>query len=374
MDQHPEIRILLSGGGTGGHIFPAIAIAQELQALRPNVKILFVGAKGKMEMEKVPKAGYEIVGLPVSAFHRRLTWKNLFFPIKLIISLLQARGVVKRFEPHLAIGTGGFASGPILKASLRKGIPAMIQEQNAFPGVTNRLLAKEASSICVAHDHMEAWFPAEKVIKTGNPVRKDLQSLDAKKTLALSQFKLAGTKPIILIFGGSLGARAINLAVLHHLKELNDRGYDLIWQTGQAFYDKASEAANTINGQGIRVLPFIQKMELAYAVADLVVCRAGAITLSELALVGKPALLIPYPAAAGNHQMKNAQALEREEAAVILENDSCQEKLFSEIAKLMDNQQLRVALARNMGRLARPHAGLDIATIALEIVKEKHGL
>lgn len=365
-----ENRIILSGGGTGGHIFPAIAIAQELQALIPEVELLFVGAKGKMEMDKVPKAGYDILGLPVTAFHRRITWQNLLFPFKLLKSLYKAHQVIRSFQPSLVIGTGGFASGPLLRAASRLGVPTLIQEQNAFPGVTNRLLARRAERICVAHKGMEQWFPPQKISLTGNPVRKDLKNMDAQRDHALDYFHLEQTSPILLLFGGSLGAQALNEAVFENLEQISSLGIQMIWQTGPRFYPTALEKLEARNYKNIQVHAFLEQMNLAYAAADIVVCRSGAITLSELCLAAKPCILVPYPAAAGDHQMKNARSFEQEGAAWVLENHRVKNELVGELKRLIDSGAEQEKMRVNLARMAHPDAGQTIARLALELAQK----
>lgn len=368
MKKQADNQVILSGGGTGGHIFPAIAIAQELSVLRTDLEFLFVGAKGKMEMDKVPKAGFPIIGLPVSAFHRRITWKNLIFPFKLVVSMIKASQIIRKYQPVLVIGTGGFASGPLLKAASRHGVPTLVQEQNAFPGVTNRLLARRAQKICVAHNGMEEWFDSEKIILSGNPVRKDLSSMEFKKPEALDYFKLNSHMPVALLFGGSLGALALNEAIASSLEKIRDMGIQLIWQTGQGYYEKARKLVEQKGVEGVHVFAFLERMDLAYAAADVLMCRAGAITLSELCLATKPAILVPYPAAAGNHQMKNALSFRDKNAAWVLENHEAKEKLIDLLKELMGNQKEQNIMKENLAKLARPEAGKHIAKVALEII------
>ncbi|MCD6346578.1 MAG: undecaprenyldiphospho-muramoylpentapeptide beta-N-acetylglucosaminyltransferase [Bacteroidales bacterium] len=372
MKQQYKVDIILSGGGTGGHVFPAIAVAQELLALRSGLEILFVGAMGKMEMEKVPLAGFKIIGLPVSAFHRRLSWKNLLFPFKLLISMMKARRILKFYQPDLVIGTGGFASGPLLKAAHQRGISTMIQEQNAYPGVTNRLLAKQSARICVAHENMETWFPAHKLVVTGNPVRSDLITIADKHDEAMKAFNLKGDRLVVLLFGGSLGALALNEAISSALHDIETMGVDLIWQTGKSYYQKAVNLIESQNCSNVQAHVFLQRMDLAYAAADVVVCRAGAITLSELSLVKKPALLVPYPAAAGNHQLKNARSFEQQGAAVVLENKFVKTELIKTLKDLLDNEMRRSALSAAITALGRPGAGKQIARVALELLDKRN--
>jgi UDP-N-acetylglucosamine--N-acetylmuramyl-(pentapeptide) pyrophosphoryl-undecaprenol N-acetylglucosamine transferase len=361
-------RIILSGGGTGGHIFPAIAIANEIKVLDPTAEILFVGATGKMEMDKVPRAGYSIVGLPVSAFHRGLTAKNLLFPFRLIASMIKAARVIRNFKPGLVIGTGGFASGPVLRVAARKGIPSLIQEQNSFPGVTNRLLAKKVRKICVAYPGMGKWFPEEKIVLTGNPVRSDL-ILPADRLLeARSAFNISGMNPVILIFGGSQGARTLNQSLLAGIERLAGSPVEVIWQTGTAFYPQAKAAVESSGALNIKVLEFIYEMNFAYAAASLVVCRSGAITLSELALLGKPAILVPLPSAAENHQAKNARAFVDAGAAALVTDTEAATHLVDRMLLLVNDRVALDSMAAKMIQFSKPDAVKEIATEALKLI------
>lgn len=371
MEKKVQHNIIISGGGTGGHIFPAIAIAQELAALRDDLNFIFVGALGKMEMEKVPKAGYQIIGLPVSAFHRRITLKNLLFPFKLLASMIKAGQIINRYNPLVVIGTGGFASGPMMKAALRKHIPVVIQEQNAFPGITNRLVAEKAEEICVAHEGLEQWFPAAKLKLTGNPVRKDLENIDQKREEGLSLYGLSGQKPVVLIFGGSLGSLTLNRSVLANHDDLRRMDVEVIWQTGQTFYSEAKQLVEYHNIENIRVYPFLEKMDLAYAAADVVVSRAGAITLSELAIAARPCILVPYPAAAGDHQMKNARSYELQGAAWVVPDQEIQEELVEKLLTLLEDEPLRKQMSSQLASLARPAAGKTIAESISQLINKQ---
>lgn len=371
MKTNKPYRIILSGGGTGGHIFPAIAIANEIRSADPSAEILFVGASGKMEMEMVPRAGYKIVGLPVSAFHRRLSLKNLLFPFRLLASLVQAARVMRDFRPDLVIGTGGFASGPVLRVTSGKNCHTLIQEQNSYPGVTNRLLAKKVDCICVAYPGMDRYFPAGKIILTGNPVRRDLLIPESRISEARLFFNVTGDQPVILIFGGSQGARTINRSLLENLDALRQSGIQVIWQTGTTFFPSAASAVEASGAGNIRVYEFIHEMDLAYALADLVVCRSGAITLSELALLGKPALLIPYPDAAENHQAKNAQAYVDAGAAILVTDQEAPGQLVPAMLALVHDQSRLLAMAGNMTRFAKPNAVRDITAQALNLLSKK---
>lgn len=359
--------MIISGGGTGGHIFPAIAIADAIKKIKPDTKFLFVGAEGRMEMEKVPKAGYEIKGLKVVGFQRRWTWKNLMFPFKLWGSLREAGRIVKEFKPDVAVGVGGYASGPTLRVAHKQGIPYLIQEQNSYAGVTNKLLAKGADTICVAYDEMDMFFPEDKIRLTGNPVRKeifenDINTLEARATLGLDR-----NKKTILIFGGSLGARSLNEAISYHFEKLSQNAeLNIIWQVGKLYYDdfKNSELVKKPN---VTVLPFIERMDTAYAAADIVVCRAGALTISELSLVVKAAILVPSPNVAEDHQTKNAMALVKKNAAVLVKDDEAKEKLVPEIIKLIHDEDKINAMKKNIKRFGRPGAAQDIAKEVIRI-------
>ncbi len=370
MKKNKPYRIILSGGGTGGHIFPAIAIANEIKATDPTVEILFVGATGKMEMDKVPRAGYKIIGLPVSAFHRRLSLKNLMFPFRLLASMVKASSVIANFKPDLVIGTGGFASGPVLRVANRKGISTLIQEQNSFPGVTNRLLAQKVNRICVAYTGMDRYFPAEKIVLTGNPVRADLKIPENRRDEAKACFNIESNLPVILVFGGSQGARTLNRSMIAHIEKLADSAVELIWQTGTAFYPEAHEAVRSCNAKNIKVLEFIHEMHFAYALASLVVCRSGAITLSELSLLGKPAILVPLPSAAENHQAKNARTyVDAGAALLVTDNDARDQLVVTMLALVADTSGLKNMAARMLD-FAKPDATRDITTESLKLITD----
>lgn len=360
--------IILSGGGTGGHIFPAVSIAIKIKELLPDADILFVGAKGKMEMEKVPKAGFPIEGLPVSGFHRRLTLKNLTFIFKLLASMIRANKIIRRFRPDLVIGTGGFASGPIVKAASRKGIPCLLQEQNAFPGVTNRILAKKVRTICVAHEGLQQYFPAAKIKLTGNPVREDIIKNTDSKNEALKFFGLKPGRPVIFVFGGSLGARTINQSIESRLGDIVSNDYNLIWQTGTSFFDTAMSAALREGDDKIKVHEFIYRMDLAYELADIIISRAGAISISELCIVGKPVILVPYPHAAGDHQKKNAMSLVGRNAALMIEDHRAGDELVNGAVELLNDKSKMIELGSNIKSMALPDATLRIAEEALKLL------
>jgi len=365
-----SLKVMVSGGGTGGHIFPAVAIANAIKGIRPDAEFLFVGAKGKMEMEKVPAAGFPIEGLWISGLQRSLTLKNLSFPFKVLHSMWRARQLVKGFKPDVVIGTGGFASGPTLKAAAALGVPTIIQEQNSFPGMTNRILGKHAKRVCVAYDGMEQYFDSDKLLFTGNPVRKQVTQIEGKKQEAQSFFQLEAGKPTVLIVGGSLGARSINQAIMKGLDQLVEAGIQLIWQTGKPSFEEAKQAAAPYVDQGIRVLEFIQKMELGYAAADVVISRAGAIAVSELCLVEKPSILVPFPFAAEDHQTKNAMALVNHNAAIHIADSDANGQLIPAVKALVADKEQQEQLAKHIAALGKPDAALRIAEEAVRIANK----
>ena len=364
------LKILIAGGGTGGHVFPAIAIASAIQRKLPESYILFVGAKGRMEMKKVPEAGFHVIGLDIAGLQRRLTLKNLLLPLKLLKSLRGARIIVKRFKPGLAIGVGGYASGPLLWAAAKQNVPVMIQEQNSYPGLTNRLLGKKAKKICVAYEGMEKYFPAHKLYLTGNPVREDMVEIKSKRKEALKHFGMQKNKPVLLVTGGSLGARSINLAVAKHLDEWIKNGIQLIWQTGTSFHEQAIllKKKSGLNDE-LFVSAFISRMDYAYAAADMVVSRAGAIAVSELCIIGKPLILIPSPNVAEDHQTKNALVLVNQQAAIMIKDDQAGEKLGNTVSDLIFNEKKMNALKENIAGLAHRNAADLIADAALSMVR-----
>ena len=366
------LKIIVSGGGTGGHIFPAIAIANAIKALRPDAEFLFVGAEGKMEMEKVPAAGYKIEGLWISGFQRKLTISNLAFPFKLISSLLKANKILKKFKPVAVIGTGGFASGPMLQVASIKGIATLIQEQNSYPGITNKILSNKVDKICVAYSGMEKYFPKEKILLTGNPIRQDILNLEGKRDRGLETFGLSADKKTILVIGGSLGARTINESIVKCLGAFEKNNIQLIWQTGKGFYETAKLAVAKYEGKGLKPFDFIQKMDYAYAVADLVVSRAGASSVSELSLVKKPCILIPSPNVAEDHQTKNAMALVNRNAAILIKDSEAREKLCTETLTLINDVQQCYKLSENIGGLAFHDSANVIANEILSLINKKH--
>lgn len=364
-------KILISGGGTGGHVFPAIAIANAIKDIKPNVDILFVGAQGKLEMEKVPAAGYKIEGLNISGFQRRITWKNLLFPVKLLGSMLKARRILSSFKPDVVVGVGGYASGPVLRVAISKGIPSLIQEQNSFPGITNKLLAGKVNKICVAYNDMERYFPKDKLILTGNPVRKEMISLEGKKERGIEFFSLDKNKKTVLIIGGSLGARTINESILSGIDKLLMNDIQIIWQTGKFMFDGISQKVKQINDGRIKVCEFINKMDYAYAVADVVISRAGAIAISELCVVAKPVILVPSPNVAEDHQTKNAMTLVTYNAAVLVKDSDANKRLVDEALILIKEEDKGRKLQENIVRLAHHDAAEVIANEVLRLVKEK---
>jgi UDP-N-acetylglucosamine--N-acetylmuramyl-(pentapeptide) pyrophosphoryl-undecaprenol N-acetylglucosamine transferase len=349
-------RILISGGGTGGHIYPALAIANAWMEKHPDSEILFVGAQGKMEMQKVPEAGYTIKGLPVAGLQRKLTLANLSFPIKLWRSLRMASRIVKEFNPHVVVGVGGYASGPVLYAAQNKGIPTLLQEQNSYAGLTNKLLAKKAAKICVAYPEMERFFPKEKLKLTGNPVRKDLLDLAGKREQGIQVFGLDSTRKTVLVLGGSLGARTLNQAMLKHMVDLEKEGYQVLWQSGKFYFKDMELALEKAGLTHIHLREFIREMDLAYAAADVIVSRAGALSVSELCLVGKPVIFIPSPNVAEDHQTKNANACVKQGAAVLLADADAVAKFKEYIDELLQQEDKAQALATAIKKLAMPDA------------------
>ncbi len=361
-------RFIVSGGGTGGHIFPALSIAEGLKQRFPDAEILFVGAQGKMEMEKVPAAGFPIVGLPVAGFHRGEIWRNLLFVPKLIASMWKARSVVRNFKPDCVIGVGGYASGPVLKVATQMGIPTLLQEQNSFAGVTNKLLGKKASKICVAYQNMERFFPKEKIVFTGNPIRKGLEGIVAKSEESFRFFGLNPDQPVVLVVGGSLGARALNNGIRAKLDLIRSSGVQFLWQTGKIYYQEIeAELAGNPTGN-VHLLEFIQRMDLAFAVADLVISRAGAGTISELCVVGKPAILVPSPNVAEDHQTANARALSDQGAAVLVKDAEVGDRLVEEALSLVKDRGRLADLAENIKKMATPLATKDIVEVIASLI------
>ncbi|WP_245820189.1 undecaprenyldiphospho-muramoylpentapeptide beta-N-acetylglucosaminyltransferase [Mariniphaga anaerophila] len=363
-------RVIISGGGTGGHIFPALAIANEIGKRYPDAEILFVGALGRMEMEKVPAAGYKIVGLPVTGFPRKPGIKMLTFVARLLKSNRLAKRIINQFNPQIAIGVGGFASGPLLRAAANKGIPTLIQEQNSYAGITNKLLAKKARKICVAYENMERYFPKDKIVLTGNPVRETLLNQSGNKQEAIEYFGLTKPDKVILIVGGSLGARSINNAILKNVSLIAGSDVEIIWQTGAIYYKEIQEKLKDSAPGNLHIHEFLSRMDLAYAAAGIVISRSGAGTISELCLVGKPAVLVPSPNVAEDHQTKNARALADKGAAILVPDAVIDEKLLPETIALIDNKQKCEELSTNIKKLARPNATGHIADEVEKLLKQ----
>lgn len=366
IDTSKKYKVVISGGGTGGHIYPAVAVAQALQRKLPNVEILFVGASDRMEMEKVPKAGYPIVGLWISGLQRSLSFKNLLFPVKVIHSVWKSLQIIKTFQPDAAIGFGGYASGAMLYAATMKKLPAVIHEQNSFAGITNKILKNRVDTICVAYDNMERFFPQRKLVKTGNPIRLDLLDVENLRAKALEHFKLETGKKTVLVIGGSLGARTINESILQGLDAFSNNNIQLLWQTGKNFTQ-----AQNLNRSGINVQTFIYEMNLAYAAADVVISRAGALSIAELAQVKKPVILVPSPNVAEDHQTKNAMALVEREAAILIKDNDARKLLVDECISLVKNEARQAQLKNNIGTFAMPDAADRIVHEVLRVI-EKH--
>lgn len=368
-------RFIISGGGTGGHIFPALAIAEALKEQCPEAEFLFVGAKGRMEMTKVPEAGYEIVGLDIAGFQRKELLKNLSLPFKLIKSIWMSLELLRKFKPDAVVGVGGYASGPLLFATGVLRVPYLIQEQNSYAGVTNRILAGNAKKICVAYENMDKFFPKKKIVFTGNPVRKNLQEVNLQKLPAMLNFKMAAEKKTILVIGGSLGARSINEAVAEGLEKINQKEVQLIWQTGKGYFEKAQELTKPrplSNGWGdVKVFDFIKRMDWAYAAADLVISRAGALSVSELALIGKPCILVPSPNVAEDHQTKNAAALANNGAAILVKDHETKEQLIEKALETVQNDKKLRTLSENIKHWGKPSAASEIASLVLNICEKK---
>lgn len=356
-NENKTYKIMLSGGGTGGHIYPAIAIANELKLRYPDAEFLFVGAKDRMEMEKVPQAGYRIEGLWISGIQRRLTLRNVLFPFKLVHSLFKAALLIRNFKPNVVVGTGGFASGPLLKIANLKQIPTLLQEQNSYPGITNKLLSKKANKICVAYDRLERFFPKDKIVKTGNPVRQDLLTIDVKREDAIAHFNLDSSMKTLLVLGGSLGARSINELIQRELEYLQLQGLQIIWQCGKLYYEKYKLYTNTRN---VQVHSFINKMDYAYAAADIIISRAGASSVSELCIVGKPVVFVPSPNVAEDHQTKNAQAIVKENAAILIPEKDLEVDFKNKFTPLVTSAERQMQLGENIKKLALINATKDI--------------
>jgi UDP-N-acetylglucosamine--N-acetylmuramyl-(pentapeptide) pyrophosphoryl-undecaprenol N-acetylglucosamine transferase len=367
MKEQRHKRIIISGGGTGGHIFPAISVANALRRMDPGTEILFVGAEGRMEMEKVPAAGYKIVGLPIRGFSRSLTPKNIQVLFRLFRSLLMAKKIIREFEPDVVVGVGGYASGPVLKQASKMGIPTLIQEQNSYAGVTNKLLAKKASVICVAYDGMEKYFPAAKIIKTGNPVRQNFDNINTLKNEALNFFRLKKDVPVVLVLGGSLGAGTINKSLSDNIAKIRDTGIQWLWQTGKIYFESVNTLLTGSPCENIVAVDFINRMDYAFAAADVIISRAGAGTISELCLVGKPVILVPSPNVAEDHQTKNALALTYRNAAIMISDRDALSRLVDEAIRLISDLKEREELSSNIKSMADRDADIRIADEVLKL-------
>jgi UDP-N-acetylglucosamine--N-acetylmuramyl-(pentapeptide) pyrophosphoryl-undecaprenol N-acetylglucosamine transferase len=362
------IRVIISGGGTGGHIFPAVAIANELRRRQPDAEILFVGANGRMEMTRVPEAGYNIVGLDISGLQRRLTPQNLLFPVRVFRAVRKAGKLLEEFRPDAVVGVGGYASAPVLLAATSRNIPSLIQEQNSHAGLVNKLLGKRVNTICVAYEGMEKFFPANKIVLTGNPVRTEIVHGDRAE--ALHFFGLDPNRKTLLVVGGSLGARTLNLATAAALPRLKEAGVQLLWQTGKVYFTEARQRAAPFAADNLKAMEFIQRMDLAYAAADVVVSRAGALSVSELSLTGKPSVLVPSPNVAEDHQTKNAFALLSKGAAVLITDEHAPDRLYDETLRLLADEPRQQQLSQRVLALAKLEATAAIVDELLKLIKK----
>ncbi|MEQ9442337.1 MAG: undecaprenyldiphospho-muramoylpentapeptide beta-N-acetylglucosaminyltransferase [Cyclobacteriaceae bacterium] len=376
MTNHRPYRIIISGGGTGGHIYPALAIANALRSMHSDTEILFVGAEGRMEMQKVPEAGYKIIGLWISGIQRKLTIDNLAFPVKLVSSSVKAFKVLNEFKPQAAVGVGGFASGPLLYAASVKHIPSLLQEQNSYAGLTNKMLAGQVQKICVAHPGMEKFFPEEKIVFTGNPVRQEIvdmaqNGLSQKRAEAMEYFGLDPQKKTLLVIGGSLGARTLNNSMIANIQQFVDAQVQVIWQSGKFYYEEMKQRLEAIpNHEGIQLREFLNRMDLAYAASDVVISRAGALSISELALVKKPVIFVPSPNVAEDHQRKNAETLVREDAAQMVTDAEASTKLTEATLALLTNEAQQQLLMQNIDQWARPGAAQHIAREVVNLIEQ----
>jgi len=365
-----ELKIIISGGGSGGHIFPAIAIAEAIKEKHPNADILFVGAKGKMEMEKIPEAGYEIIGLWISGFRRSFSFDNLSFPLKVISSLLKSRSILKSFKPDLVFGVGGFASGPLVQAAAWRGCKTLIQEQNSYPGITNKILSKSVDKICVAYDEMHRFFPKDKMIKTGNPIRQAITNPLPDRAEALSYFGLEEGKPVLFVTGGSLGARGINEAVANCLDEIEEMGLQVLWQSGKLYHEWAEELLKNRGGNCAKLLPFVKRMDMAYSAADILLSRAGAMSIAEQQVIGKAVILQPSPNVAEDHQTHNAMALVKKNAAFMITDKEAKTKLAEKLRELVQNPQVRKELGISLKQMEMTNASEQIVAAGLALIEE----
>ena len=362
------LRVIIAGGGTGGHIFPAVAVGHALQRLRPGTQLLFVGAKDKMEMEKVPKEGFEIIGLDIAGFNRSNIFKNFSLPYKLLKSRMQARKIIKQFNPGAIVGVGGYASFPVLNAGQGMNIPTLIQEQNSYAGKSNKILARRAKAICVAYEHMEQFFPKDKIILTGNPVRKSISQMSRTRDEGIKWFRLKPEVKTILIIGGSLGAKSINESIDIQLDELLKENVQIIWQTGKPYYEQAQKRAGA-NSDRVKVFDFISDMDYAYGAADLVISRAGAIAIAELCIAGKPVVFVPYPHATEDHQTSNANALVAHNAAILVKDSEVKTELVKQLKKILHDKSMQESMSRNLKSMAIKDADERIANKVIEIAK-----
>ena len=367
-----RIKIIISGGGTGGHIFPAIAIANAVKELLQDVEILFVGANGRMEMKRVPEAGFAIKGLDIYGLQRKFNLKNIIenlkLPLRLYRSTQQARKIIKDFSPNVVVGVGGYASAPILRVAANMKIPTLIQEQNSYPGITNKLLSKKVDVICTAYDNLERYFNASKIIKTGNPIRKDIIN-DVDKREAYRYFQLDEQKKTVVVVGGSLGSRTINESVSGFVQELSDKNIQLIWQTGEYYYQSLSQKYKDL--EGIKIMPFVRRMDYLYSVANVVVSRAGALALSELCVVGKPCILIPSPNVSEDHQTKNAKVLSDAKAAVLIPDNKACKELKTAVLELINDSVRCAAMEESLKKMAQPDAAKLIAKEVIKLIKKR---
>lgn len=368
------MKFLISGGGTGGHIFPALAIANKIKKENPDAEILFIGANDKMEMHRVPEAGYPIEGLTIYGISRNFSikgiYKNLKLPFVLLKAMNRAKQIIKEFQPDIAIGVGGFASGPALKAADELGIPTLLQEQNSYPGVTNKMLSSKAKRICVAYDGLEKYFPSEKIVKTGNPIRAEILNINDRNPKAYQFFNFVPEKKTVLVVGGSLGARTLNETMAAHLDDFRKADIQLLWQTGEQFFRNIDSKLLAEQDEHIRIVPFIKNMNDAYSIADIIVSRAGALALAELAIVGKPSILVPFPYAAEDHQTYNAKALSSKDAAVLIADSEAKVKLMNELMALAKDEDRQKKMSENLSKFAQPKA---IDKIYEEIVSVING-
>ena len=353
-------KIIISGGGTGGHVFPALSIANEIRRRDPDADILFVGATGRMEMERVPAAGYPIIGLPVEGLRRKIGFRNILVIFKLIISLFKAHHIIKSFHPHVIVGVGGYASGPLLRMAATYGISIVIQEQNSYAGITNRWLSRKASRICVAYPDMDKYFPADKIVLTGNPIREELVNANISRKQACEYLHIHPGKYVLLVIGGSLGAKTINTSVMKHIQETEKLNIHVYWQTGRLYYSAIKEEVDFLSLKNITCVSFIERMDIAYAAADVIISRAGAATISEICMLGKPSILVPSPNVAEDHQTKNALTLVRNNAALMITDKDAPDKLIRQAFELLNNQQLKSTLGTNCKKMALPGAAVKI--------------